>query len=111
MMSLLWMRCLLGLLAAGLAARTTEARADSAHVHGIDPLNSKLSYDHAKNHLAHLRVLAPSTGDQEYRNQDSAQIHYTHNISRDDGSHDLVHYNVSHVVGVVSLDVSQPALR
>ena len=87
--------------------------------HGTGSLNSQLSYTHAKNNLAHLRVLplaprgAPEHGGAASMNSnnDSTRIHYTHNISRTDGSHDVVHYNVSHVVGVISLDVRQAPLQ
>ena len=68
---------------------------------GVDSLNADLSYGHAQKNLAYLRVPG-----HDYDRNVSTRIHYIHNISRSDGSHDMVHYNVSHVVGVVSLDVS-----
>ena len=93
---------LLILLQAASVVGLAHARAKpSPRAHGLDSLNADLSYKHAQTNLAHLRVL-PRAGET----RESNRIHYSHNISRADGSQDLVHYNVSHVVGVVSLDVS-----
>ena len=75
-----------------------------------DTINQVLTFGHTNANLLHL--MEPHANDTKARlagTSDShiparQRIHYSHNITHPDGSQDIVHYNVSHRYGVISLD-------
>jgi hypothetical protein len=74
---------------------------------GMSVLNSELTRKHAATNLQHLMTLPPPVagdGTDPASEKITESIHYLHNITHPDGAHDLVHYNVSSEVGLISLD-------
>jgi hypothetical protein len=68
---------------------------------GISAVNSELTRKHTETNLQHMMKLPPyEAADVKH----SEIIHYSHNITHPGGAHDLVHYNVTAEVGLISLD-------